>query len=90
MVARIYKIQGSPTQSGNLKTKWCLEFIPQKKFIDRQMGWLASADTMSEVKIEFEDMDSAIAFAQQNNYKYELITSAKNKVIKKSYADNFI
>ena len=54
------------------------------------MGWESSKDTMSEVKLQFSSKDQAIAYAKKNNIDYKVIEPQKQKIIKKSYADNFL
>ena len=49
-----------------------------------------SSNTLSEVKLEFISKDEAINYAKANNIDYDLIEPKKRKVVKKSYADNFI
>jgi hypothetical protein len=90
MLARIYQLSGSPTQSGSGSKKWCFYFIPEDKSIDKVMGWVSSSNTMDEVKILFDSEEEAVQFAQKNHYAFELVRGAKLKCIKKSYADNFI
>jgi hypothetical protein len=77
-------------QSGNGKTKsWILEFISRDASINPMMGWESSTDTLSEVKLEFENKEQAINYAIKNNIKYTLLKSKNRKVVKKSYSDNF-
>lgn len=90
MFARIYKVGGSPAQSGKGSDKWIMEFTPEDKFIDSTMGWVGSRDTMHEVKISFDSQEEAVRFAQKNHYAFEVVASTKSKLIKKSYADNFV
>ena len=40
-------------------------------------------------KLFFDDLESAINFAEKNNYKYEIQKPNKRNLIKKSYAENF-
>ena len=54
------------------------------------MGWETSKDTMSEVKLEFINKEDAINYAKNNNIEYHVIEPQKRKIIKKSYADNFL
>ena len=54
------------------------------------MGWESSTDTYSELKMEFSSKELAIDYAKKNNVNYELVESKKRKIVKKSYADNFI
>ena len=53
------------------------------------MGWESSTNTLSELNLEFSSKDEAIKYAK-NNINYELIEPKNRKIIKKSYADNFI
>ena len=78
-------------QSGLRNTsKWLLEFDTQNTGVNPLMGWETSKDTMSEVKLEFSTKDSAISYAKKNNIEYYLVEPQKRKIIKKSYADNFL
>ena len=52
------------------------------------MGWESSTDTLSEVKLEFSSKENAISYAKKK-LSYEIIEK-KKKIVKKSYADNFI
>ncbi len=72
------------------KDKWLLEFYTDNQNLNPLMGWVTSTDTLSEVKLEFTSKDAAINYAKKNNIVYDLILPKKKKVIKKSYADNFI
>ena len=54
------------------------------------MGWETSQDTMSEIKLEFSNKDQAINYAKKNNIDYYVVEPQKNKIIKKSYAENFL
>ena len=44
---------------------------------------------MAEIKLEFENKDLAVAYANKNNIIYEIIEPKIRKINKKSYADNF-
>ena len=89
--AKIYIPTKSAMQSGKGKTKkWILEFETQDTGINPLMGWETSTDTMSEVKLEFDSKDLAIDFAEKNNIEYYIIEPQKSKMVKKSYADNFV
>ena len=78
-------------QSGKRNTKnWLLEFDTLNTGINPLTGWESSVDTMSEVKLEFSSMDEAINYAKKNNIDFYLVEPQKRKIIKKSYADNFL
>tara|TARA_Y100000590_G_C15075445_1_gene771745 strand:- start:108 stop:389 length:282 start_codon:yes stop_codon:yes gene_type:complete len=89
--AKIYKPSKTAMQSGTKKiNKWLIEFIAEKPGINPLMGWESSNDTLSELKLEFSTKELAIDYAKKNKIDYEIIESNKRKIIKKSYADNFI
>ena len=78
-------------QSGRRNSKkWLLEFETQDSGINPLTGWHTSKDTLSEVKLFFDDKDKAISYAKKNNINFNLIEPQKRKIIKKSYADNFL
>ena len=54
------------------------------------MGWESSTDTLSELKLEFPSKELAINYAKKKKIDFELIEPKKRKIIKKSYADNFL
>ena len=89
--AKIYKPSKTAMQSGLKKfDKWILEYFSDKPGINPLMGWESSKDTYSEFKLEFSTKELAIDYAKKNNINFELIEPQKRKIIKKSYADNFI
>ena len=89
--AKIYKPTKTAMQSGHRNSKnWLLEFDTLDNGVNPLMGWETSKDTMSEVKLEFPSMDSAVKFAEKNNIEYSIIEPQKRKIVKKSYSDNFI
>ena len=78
-------------QSGKRKNKnWLLEFETLNTGVNHLMGWETSKDTMSEVKLKFLNKDQAINYAKSNNIDYSIIEPKNRKLIKKSYADNFL
>ena len=88
---KIYKPSKTSMQSGIGKTKnWILEYIDKKTGINPLMGWESSTHTLSEVKLEFSTKENAIRYAKKNKLSFELIEPKEKKIIKKSYADNFI
>ena len=89
--AKIYIPNKSPMQSGLGKTdKWIIEFETKNPTKNPLMGWESSSDTLSELKLEFSTKDQAINYAKKMKIDYEIIEPKKRKVIKKSYADNFL
>ena len=89
--AKIYKPSKTAMQSGTRNTKnWLLEFDTLNTGTNPLMGWETSEDTMSEVKLEFPTKEEALNYAKKNNIDYYIIEPQKNKIVKKSYSDNFL
>ena len=89
--AKIYKPSKTAMQSGKARTKfWVLEFDKSNLSKDFVMGWTSSSNTNDQVKLKFETQEQAIKYAKENNIQFNLITPNKNKLIIKSYADNFL
>ena len=78
-------------QSGLKKTiKWILEFETKNPTTNPLMGWESSSDTLSELKLEFSSKEKAIDYAKKRKIDFEIIEPKKRKILKKSYADNFL
>ena len=78
-------------QSGTGKNnKWVLEFKTKNPTKNPLMGWESSSDTLGELKLEFSSKDLAINYAKKKKIIFELIEPKKRKIVKKSYADNFL
>ena len=89
--AKIYIPNKNPMQSGLGKiNKWILEFDTKDPTKNPLMGWESSSDTMGELKLEFSSKISAINYAKRKKIDYEIIEPKKRKIVKKSYANNFI
>jgi len=89
--AKIYIPNKNPMQSGLGKiNKWILVFETKDPIKNPLMGWESSSDTYSEVKLEFSSKENAINYAEKMKINYEIIEPKKRKIIKKSYADNFL
>ncbi len=91
MTARIFKPAKTAMQSGLGRTQlWVLEFAPAAaREIDPLMGWTSSRDMRSQVQLEFESKDEAIAYAERNGLAYVVHEPQARKPVRKSYADNF-
>ncbi|RYC17415.1 MULTISPECIES: ETC complex I subunit [Ciceribacter] len=91
MTAKIYRPAKTAMQSGKAKTQfWLLEYeqeVPRK--VEPMMGYTSSADTRQQVRITFETLEQAEAFAKRNGIEYRVILpkEAKRQVV--SYTDNF-
>jgi NADH dehydrogenase (ubiquinone) Fe-S protein 4 len=89
--AKIYIPTKTAMQSGKKKDeKWVIEFETKDTGINPLMGWETSSDTTSELKLEFSSKELALNYAKKNKIDFEVIEPNKRKVVKKSYADNFL
>ena len=89
--AKIYIPNKNPMQSGTGKTdKWILDFETKDPTNNPLMGWESSSDTYTELKLEFSTKELAINYAKKNKIEFEIIEPKIRKVVKKSYADNFL
>ena len=89
--AKIYKPNKTAMQSGLGKiNKWILEFEVDDPTKNPLMGWESSSDTLSELKLEFSSKEKAIDYAKKRKIDFEIIEPKKRKILKKSYADNFL
>ncbi len=78
-------------QSGLGKSdKWIMEFLTDDPGKNPLMGWESSTDTLSELKLEFSSKESAINYAKKKKIDFEIINPKKRRIVKKSYADNFL
>ena len=89
--AKIYKPSKTAMQSGLKKFDiWIIEYITDDPGTKPLMGWESSNDTYSELRLEFSSKELAIEYAKKNKIDFEIKEPKKRKVVKKSYADNFL
>ena len=89
--AKIYIPNKNPMQSGLGKNdKWILEFETKNPTKNPLMGWESSSDTYTELRLEFSSKEKAINYAKKKKINYEIIEPKKRKILKKSYANNFL
>jgi hypothetical protein len=91
MRARIYQPPKTAMQSGRAGTDtWVLEFEPSSpRRPDPLMGWIGSADTLSQVRLHFPTREEAVAYAEKQGLAYEAELPRQRRVQPKAYADNF-
>ena len=78
-------------QSGTAKSnKWILQFITKDPTKNPLMGWESSSDTLTELRLEFPSKELAINYAKKKKINFDIIEPKKRKILKKSYADNFL
>lgn len=91
MTARIYRPAKNATQSGMGKTRlWRLEYTPESaRSIDPLMGWTSSDDMKSQIKLNFETREEAVAYATRNGIPYRVEEPKEVARRAMSYSDNF-
>ncbi len=89
--ARIYRPTKTAMQSGRAGTrKWVLDYEQASKRVpDPLMGWSSAADTLNQIRLRFDTLEEAIAFADKHGLDYTVIEPHQRSVKPKSYADNF-
>lgn len=89
---RIFRPAKNAMQSGpagNAKS-WVLEYEPREaKHADALMGWLGSGDMDSQVRVKFDTVDEAVAYAKKHGLDYVVEAEPKRVQKPKNYADNF-
>ncbi|MBP0492838.1 ETC complex I subunit [Pararoseomonas indoligenes] len=91
-IARIYSPPKSAMQSGQGRTdEWVVEYAPgERKLIDPQTGWYGSGDTNRQVRLRFDTLEDAEAYAKAQGLTYEVEARRQRPAIRpKAYADNF-
>ncbi|RMD47008.1 MAG: ETC complex I subunit [Alphaproteobacteria bacterium] len=93
MPARIYKPARHAMQSGLAKThQWVLEFDPEApRHREPLMGWPATTDTRSQIRLRFRSKEDAIAYAEEHGIDYVVLPPHEHRhVIRpRGYGDNF-
>jgi hypothetical protein len=91
MTARIFRPAPSAMQSGRGKSKdWVLvheQATPRE--IEPLMGYTSSGDTKTQVKLSFDSLEEAVAYAQKNGIAYHVLPEHRPAVKRSSYTDNF-
>jgi len=91
MRARIYQPAKTAMQSGRAKTrKWVLEYEPtRRQQLDPLMGWPGGSNTMGQVRLSFDTLDDAVAYARKHGLAYNVQQPKERNIRTKAYADNF-
>lgn len=91
MSARIYQPSKTAMSSGVAKTKeWVLEFAaskPRRK--DPLTGWNSADETNTQVRLKFDTLEAAQAYAASKGIAARVDQSRARKRAIKSYSDNF-
>lgn len=91
MVARIYRPARNAMQSGRARTHdWVLEFEPEvPRSIDPLMGYTSSTDMKRQIRLQFETLEEAEAYAVREGIPYMVQPPQEASIKKVSYLDNF-
>jgi predicted DNA binding CopG/RHH family protein len=91
MTARIYRPAPNAMQSGRGKSKeWLLVHEPAApRQIEPLMGYTSSTDTRAQIKLSFDTLEEATAYAERNGIPYQVMPEHKSTVKRSSYPDNF-
>lgn len=90
-IASIMQEQRRTTQSGKANDgRWTLEFERVEPLrADPLTGWAGSGDTNTQVRLTFDSMDEAIAYANRKGLIINVIPAAPVALKLQAYADNF-
>ena len=91
MVARIYKPAKTAMQAGEANTReWLLEYEPEAaRAIEPLMGWTASSDMKSQLRLSFASKEAAVAYCERRGIPYQLSEAKEPARRQIAYADNF-
>ena len=91
MDVRIYRPTKSAMQSGRAKAQsWTLEYeLKTKRQPESLMGWTSSGDTLNQVRLNFNTLDDAIAYATKKGWGYTVQPAEERIVRPRNYVDNF-
>lgn len=91
MLARIYRPAKNAMQSGTANTKqWVLVYeLASAREIEPLMGYTASGDMQQQIRLSFDTLESAEAYAQKNGIPYTVQPAHETTPKRVSYPDNF-
>jgi hypothetical protein len=91
MTARIYRPAPNAMQSGKGKSRqWVLVHeLAAPRSIEPLMGYTTSSDTRQQVKLSFDTLEAAEAYAQKNGIAYSVQPAHEATPKRQSYPDNF-
>lgn len=61
----------------------------EKQRPDPLTGWAGSRDTRSQVKLRFDSLDAALAYAQREGLDVHVVHAPEARLKIQAYADNF-
>lgn len=78
-------------QSGRRKVgQWVLEYVtPSARNPEALMGWVASEDTLNQVKLKFDCCEDAQTYATEQGWDFVVANANIRKVKPRNYSDAF-
>ena len=91
MTAKIYQPAKSAMSSGTAKSRhWILEFAAEgARRKDAYTGWNSIDGTANQVKLKFDTLEEAQAYAAAQGLAVRVDKPQKRRRLSKSYSDNF-
>lgn len=91
MTARIFRPSPNAMQSGKANSKlWILEHEPATpRQVEPLMGYTSSSDTQTQIRLKFESLEDAEAYARKNGIAYSVQREQTSKPKRVAYTDNF-
>ncbi len=91
MTARIFLPAKTAMSSGRAKTQnWVLEYEPNApRGIEPLMGYTTSNDMASQIRLNFQTRQAAVAYAERNGIQYRVVEPHRRKRRMMAYSDNF-
>jgi len=91
MAATIYRPAPNAMQSGRGNSKEWVLVHPQStpREIEPLMGYTATRDTRTQVKLRFETLEDAMAYAERNGIAYTVQPEHTSTPKRSNYSDNF-
>jgi hypothetical protein len=91
MTARIYRPSRNAMQSGTGKTKhWILVHEPAApREVEPLMGYTSSTDMNSQVRLRFDTLEEAEAYARKAGLAYQVQPEHTPTRKRNAYTDNF-
>jgi len=91
MNVKIYEPCKTTMQSGRGKEgRWVLEYeLETARGPETLMGWTASGDTLNQVRLQFPNMEEAVAFAVRKGWTYTVLPAQQRVLKPRNYVDNF-
>ena len=88
MTARIFRPAPNAMQSGRGKSKeWVLVFEPATpREIEPLMGYTSSSDTRTQIRLTFDTLEEATAYAERNGIPYQVLPEHKSTVKRTVYS----